>query len=211
MDCQMPEMDGFETSTRIRNGEAGEHYLQIPLIAMTANAMKGDRDRCLQAGMDDYISKPVDWHDMENKLSLWLLGNKPQPDDVSEQVPSDDNAAPEEHAIWDKDELLHRVRNKESRVIDLVQMFVDDMPERIMELKAFIQAQNHDASANLIHTMKGISGNISAHRLFEACKELEQCVKEQSLTSTEDPAFTRFMQTHDEALHALQEYLQSTT
>ncbi|AYA63348.1 ATP-binding protein [Alteromonas sp. RKMC-009] len=64
MDCHMPEMDGFETTRRIRAGDAGEKYLNVPVIALTANAMKGDRERCEAAGMDDYISKPFSAEDL---------------------------------------------------------------------------------------------------------------------------------------------------
>ena len=71
MDCQMPEMDGFEATKRIRNGEAGERYLHVPIIALTANAMKGDKERCVNAGMDDYLSKPFDAEDLIDKVEYW--------------------------------------------------------------------------------------------------------------------------------------------
>ncbi|MDY6978036.1 MAG: ATP-binding protein, partial [Pseudomonadota bacterium] len=71
MDCQMPEMDGFEATKRIRNGEAGERYLYVPIIALTANAMKGDKERCVDAGMDDYLSKPFDAEDLIDKVEYW--------------------------------------------------------------------------------------------------------------------------------------------
>jgi CheY-like chemotaxis protein len=68
LDCQMPKMDGFEVARRIRSAE---HGARIPIVAMTANAMKGDRERCLEAGMDDYISKPIDRQRMEEVLERW--------------------------------------------------------------------------------------------------------------------------------------------
>ena len=71
MDCQMPEMDGFEATQRIRNGEAGARYLDVPIIALTANAMKGDKERCVNAGMDDYLSKPFDAADLIDKVEHW--------------------------------------------------------------------------------------------------------------------------------------------
>lgn len=76
MDCQMPEMDGYETTQRIRKGEAGERYRSVPILAMTANAMEGDRERCLRSGMDDYLTKPVDPDLLYEKLVLWLVEKK---------------------------------------------------------------------------------------------------------------------------------------
>ena len=72
MDCQMPEMDGYEASQAVRNGKAGELYKDIPIIAMTANAMVGDKDKCLEAGMDDYISKPIKPEVLFERLLQWL-------------------------------------------------------------------------------------------------------------------------------------------
>lgn len=72
MDCQMPVMDGFETTRRIRAGEAGEAYVQCPIIALTANAMKGDKEHCLANGMNDYISKPFEAEELQQKVYLWL-------------------------------------------------------------------------------------------------------------------------------------------
>ncbi len=68
----MPEMDGYEATKRIRANEAGVENSLIPIIAMTANAMEGDKDKCLDAGMDDYLSKPIDPESVHEKLTLWV-------------------------------------------------------------------------------------------------------------------------------------------
>ena len=72
MDGQMPEMDGYETTKAIRNGQGGERYMQINIIALTANAMTGDREKCIQAGMNDYLSKPVQLEQLKQVLTRWL-------------------------------------------------------------------------------------------------------------------------------------------
>lgn len=72
MDCLMPELDGFETTRQIRAGTAGDRYRQIPIIALTANAMKKDREHCLAVGMDDYLSKPVNPKIFKEKLTQYL-------------------------------------------------------------------------------------------------------------------------------------------
>ena len=76
MDCQMPEMDGYQASQAIREGEAGKIAQITPIIAMTANAMKGDEDKCLAAGMNDYISKPIDEELLKAKLIKWLINKQ---------------------------------------------------------------------------------------------------------------------------------------
>jgi len=83
MDCQMPEMDGYQATKAIRSGKAGNIYKKIPIIAMTANAMKGDREKCINSGMDDYLAKPIEPASLKEKLILWadnaINVNKPKP------------------------------------------------------------------------------------------------------------------------------------
>ena len=75
MDCQMPEMDGYETTRRIRGGEAGMININLPIIAMTANVMQGDKEKCLAAGMDDYLTKPIGLGVLKEKLIYWLTNS----------------------------------------------------------------------------------------------------------------------------------------
>jgi CheY-like chemotaxis protein len=74
MDCQMPEMDGYQATQEIRHGAAGERFKDITIVAMTANAMKGDREKCLAAGMNDYLSKPIEATKLKEMLVKWLSG-----------------------------------------------------------------------------------------------------------------------------------------
>jgi CheY-like chemotaxis protein len=72
MDCQMPEMDGYEATRQIRRGNAGKNNRMVPIIAMTANAMVGDREKCIESGMDDHITKPINEEQIYRKLLQWL-------------------------------------------------------------------------------------------------------------------------------------------
>ncbi|MEO1404794.1 MAG: response regulator, partial [Cyanobacteria bacterium J06635_1] len=78
MDCQMPEMDGYEASRRIREGRAGEGNQQIPIIAITANVLPGDKEKCLEAGMNDYLAKPITPKALAKTLEKWVIQTPPR-------------------------------------------------------------------------------------------------------------------------------------
>jgi PAS domain S-box-containing protein len=166
MDCQMPEMDGYETTRQIRAGRAGARYKGMPIVAMTANAMKGDKQKCLNAGMSDYLSKPIDPLALEQKLQEWLDKLDKQQEDSSELL------------IWDKEALLKRVKGKPERLEKLVELFVNDMPERLMELESAAAAGDCETCAALAHSIKGVSGNLSANVMFDLSAKMEMLARE---------------------------------
>ncbi|MDY6919123.1 MAG: response regulator [Pseudomonadota bacterium] len=170
MDCQMPGRDGYATTQAIRNGEAGEHYRYIPVLALTANAIKGDRERCLQAGMNDYLSKPVKLEDLQQKLQLWLCGN---------HDPAPAAAAPKPRlAVWDSAAVHKRVRYKTERVQVLVEMFLEGAPEHLRQLQQAMADKDLRQAIYHAHTLKGMAGNLSAERLAAAAGALEQHLRE---------------------------------
>ncbi|NIB44254.1 response regulator [Pseudomaricurvus alkylphenolicus] len=166
MDCQMPDMDGYEATRRIRRGEAGESYCSVPIIAMTANAMKGDRERCLACGMSDYLAKPVDADELELKLMQWLSDglNENEPETVRSEVIK---------LVWDRDAVFKRVRGKEERLRHLVSMFVDDIPARMVQLQAKMAERNYGEISKLAHGIKGVAANLGADAFTEVISAVE--------------------------------------
>ena len=186
MDCQMPEMDGYEASTQIRAGKGGMRHEQIPIIAMTANAMQGDREKCLDAGMSDYLSKPIDSDRLYALLRQWLCGEKNQP--VQEPVEeSDETPVPEnssdELPDWDQSALFKRVKGKTKRIVALIELFLEDMPSRMDELQRAYDALDIEMVRKTAHTIKGVAANISGMKLQTAAAELEAMAKQDQLDS----------------------------
>lgn len=169
MDCQMPEMDGYEATRLIRQGRAGEEFREIPIIAMTANAMKGDRERCLQAGMSDYLSKPIGFDCLANKLTQWLVHSG---EDVAPLETTDSNFDTE-WETWDQDALLKRVRGKPERVGVLVGMFLEQAPEYLAHMERAIADRNSEQLTAVMHTLKGTAGNLGAQQLMKSAEIIE--------------------------------------
>ncbi len=184
MDCYMPEMDGFTATQHLRTQEqkSGSH---LPIIALTANAMSEDKQRCLNAGMDDYLSKPVKIKELYQMLAKWLVPEQVKQDKVK-QLPESDNTIKlkqnEYYPIVD-DTILETLR-REMRGKGLgwiINLFLDELPNYIQAIE-----QATDDSAALYqaaHKLKGACANLGAKKMQQFCVQLEQLGKTNELAT----------------------------
>jgi two-component system, sensor histidine kinase and response regulator len=169
MDCQMPEMDGYETTAHIRKKENGNGH--IPIVAMTAHAMKGDRERCLQAGMDDYITKPLRTKALHSALEHWVT---PRPNGDGARSVFEE----EESREAGVSEFLARLREiagdeDESFVNEMVLIFIDQASAIIPTLRGAVEVDDNENVRKLAHQLKGISSNVGSTGIAKTCQDLE--------------------------------------
>ena len=175
MDCQMPEMDGFEATRRLRRMESEQGRSRTPIIALTANAILGDRELCLDAGMDDYLAKPYTRAALLAMLTRWRPSpSAPAPAETVETVET--AAAP--GAILDAAALqnLRAMRRPGrpdvlGRIIDL---FYSDAPRLLWQLEVAAEASDAAALQLAAHTLKSSCANVGALGLSATCREIEQ-------------------------------------
>jgi PAS domain S-box-containing protein len=176
MDVQMPEMDGFAATRRIRSFEsaAGSHH--APIIAMTAHAMAGDRERCLEAGMDSYVTKPIDPRVLAEELAKWL--KKPQ--DTGAAPESAGDITPRREGIpdiYDRQAFIERMMGDEALADTILAGFLEDMPEQMGELHGLIAQGQAEQAGGQAHKIKGAAANISAGALQEVALSMETAGK----------------------------------
>jgi PAS domain S-box-containing protein len=185
MDVQMPEMDGFEATARIRGQERSTDQ-HIPIIAMTAHAMMGDRQRCLDAGMDSYISKPVQAGELYQALASLTPSDTPagritpipRPDegaDAGHATNAGTKTSPEGQPVGmlDKAALLARVGGREDRLRTIIQIFRDESAALLAELKEAITSGEASSLKRPAHSLKGAVGIFGATGVVEAASTLE--------------------------------------
>lgn len=184
MDCQMPELDGYKTTQMIRNGDVGESYVNIPIIAMTANAMKGDEAKCLAAGMSDYATKPVDATVLQEKLCHWLgeledgPHNSNTPDIVESDIKSDNNNLElEDEETWAKESFFNRIRNNQSLAEKLITLYLDDAPKQLEGLGLSIEQNSMENIVALAHKLKGSTKNLGGNKLAVILESIENSAK----------------------------------
>jgi two-component system, sensor histidine kinase and response regulator len=192
MDCQMPGMDGYEATDEIRkwekkfntesadgsasNLEAGVGSKRVPIIAMTAHALKGDREKCLNAGMDDYIAKPIHPKKLCDVIEKWL--NEPQRTHEAkithESLPIDD--------IFDKNSFLERLLGDEDLAKEIIEGFIEDSLCQIGMIKEALDNRNTEVIHRQAHALKGAAANISATALKELLYQIEIAGETKDLT-----------------------------
>lgn len=177
MDCQMPNMDGYEATGQIRSMEKSSQVAAIPIIALTANAMEGDRNRCLEAGMSDYLSKPVRRKELVEMLQQWLSRDNTQSrlNEKSNLAVATDTVVIDIRAIDTIREL--QTADEPNFVVDLVTMYFDNTRELLGKLENEAANMNLVAVQSLAHTMKSTSANLGAMRLSMLFRELELTAK----------------------------------
>lgn len=167
MDCQMPDMDGFATTAAIRKREeeSGKH---LPIVAMTAHAMGGDRERCLAAGMDDYLSKPLDPAQLRKVLQKWLPAEL-------EQVTNSNEGPFNGNAPLDIKQLRSSFGSHAEKFIKL---FLENAPALLVKMKQALTQEDIKALKKHAHDLKGITATVYAFKMRQTCLEIENAIYE---------------------------------
>ena len=186
MDCQMPVMSGYESTGVIRKWEMTQHLPRLPIVAMTANAMTGDREKCLAAGMDDYLSKPIKVDILKEKLAHWLIND-------TYDLPEDDedNNHAEEHEMTEIDHSDQTLIDEtafntlkelmEDDFQDLLESYKEDAHKLLEDIKASSTEADLEIMVRAAHTLKSSSSNIGAIALANIALEIETLGKDNNL------------------------------
>jgi len=190
MDCQMPEMDGYEATRIIRSQEQELDTEEVVIVALTANARKEDRDRCLDCGMNDYLSKPFTMAQLRNIILKWHDTKEGHDYNNSQLFTSaaDKLESPASHAgdsLLDVDTLnsIRALQNPKSPNIleQLFEIYHGSASELIKELSSSIQNESYGSIRNSAHSLKSSSGNIGARRIFELSAKLEEMGRDEEI------------------------------
>lgn len=172
MDCHMPVMDGFQAAAEIRRREGGGAHM--PIVAMTAGAAKDERQRCLDAGMDDYISKPINPAAMLDVLKGYL------PSVQAHHIPAPPSpvGTEREAPVFDLEQALWVTGNRVEMLRRLIDVFLKSVPERVNELKTALSNGDMTEAHRLAHSLKGASASVGAKRFSLRAAELEGKARE---------------------------------
>ncbi|MHC9538355.1 MAG: histidine kinase N-terminal 7TM domain-containing protein [Vulcanimicrobiota bacterium] len=171
LDCQMPEMDGYETARQIRDADSPVFNPHLPIIALTAHAIKGERERCLEAGMSDYLSKPVQLHHLKDTIERWIS--------LEERSGNERHAAPyidNAHPVFDYYSLLQRFGDARDSMQLVCQSFLGDMAVQLEHLRNALIEKDMETARRSIHTIKGSAAQICGMALSDASFNTEKLI-----------------------------------
>ncbi len=177
MDCQMPELDGYEATRRIRKPATGVRNPQVPIIAMTAHAMQGDDKKCLEAGMDDYLPKPVQPNSLAARLGFWLTAKKVSSGasiQVAAARPDSNSDESDSIAVFDEDAMLERLMGDTDLAAKIIPAFLEDVPSQIHQIKEFLELEDSAGVRCQSHALKGASATIAANAMSAIAYQMEQ-------------------------------------
>ncbi|MCY7355246.1 MAG: response regulator [Lysobacter sp.] len=185
MDCQMPVLDGYSAARRWREIEAATHSTQrLPIVAMTANAMAGDRQKCLDAGMDDYLAKPVTRAQLDDCLSRWLSERISDPGLAARAAPAEVHAyppTPEPVPMVNAATLDELEAVIGPGVGHIIATYLDNTPRLIAQMKTAAEVPDLPLLRELAHSLKSSSANLGAEALSEAAKRIELEARQETL------------------------------
>ena len=192
MDIQMPVMDGLEATQRIRAGEQDVLDPNVPIIAMTARAMQGDREKCIESGMDDYVAKPIDPAVLSAALSRFIRKEK--------RV--DGFPASATSRIFDRPGLEGRLQGDRVQISTILKIFVQDSSNRLALMKERLERQDQDGLHADVHHLKGSAGNVGATEVYDTLKAME------AMEENDSPDYWK---KQEELVHRLEQELKAFT
>jgi two-component system sensor histidine kinase/response regulator len=179
MDCQMPELDGYQATIELRRRERGE---RTPIIAMTAYAMRGDQDKCLDCGMDDYLAKPLRPSELDRILRRWAPRTTSDPDAGRSAVDASEGRNPLDPAGVER---LRAEFDGTDVLAELVGLFGTQIPVLVENLRSAVQAGDAESVSAHAHKLKGSAVTLAAVQIAELCDELESRASRQLLEGAE--------------------------
>jgi CheY-like chemotaxis protein len=184
MDCMMPHMDGYQATAAIRLGQAGQRYQQIPIVALTANAMSGDKEKCFRAGMTGYLSKPVTQQSLVKEIGKVLKSDNILVSTEGDKTDAHLTEAEEARGLatqatwWDREAFLKSLGAMASMDIELLLAFVDSLRKHQMNFNLAQQQQDIPKIQLISHSVKGSAGQVCCYPLSEAAHALNLCAKQ---------------------------------
>jgi signal transduction histidine kinase/DNA-binding response OmpR family regulator len=175
MDCQMPVLDGYEAVRILRGQELAGNGTRIPVVALTAHAAVGEREKCLSAGMDDFLSKPISRPELAKTLARWLGDSAPS-EGIHDRKEVLINVTPD-IACWDELAALKRLDDDLELLGEMIDLFLTEMPARILDLESALTHNDLAALADAAHAIKGMAGHFCADQLRSSAASLEDSAR----------------------------------